>query len=293
MIQSVRVPAPCKINLHLRVLGRRNDGFHDIESVFQLVSLADEVSVSMTGCSGDCTVVSPFMELPPENTVTKAVSLFRGATGLNAGVRIEVTKRVPAGAGLGGGSSDAAATLLALDRLFGTDLGRPALAGLGALIGSDVPFFLSSPAAIVTGRGERVAPIEARDGIPGVLVWPGVHSPTPEAYGLVDRWRESGREGSDPWPAVPELEPMYRRLIGEWRFRNSFQAPLEERFPVIREAREALEASGAVFAAMSGSGSAVFGLFADIKEAVAVQKRLSARWNRCAQFLLLASSPMR
>jgi len=292
MDEVIRVSAPCKINLHLRVLQRRADGFHDIESVFQLVSLEDSLSVSISGKPGDCAVVSPFMELPAVNTVSRAVDLFREETGILDGIRIEVAKRVPAGAGLGGGSSDAAATLRALDRLFATGLDRGVMARIAAKIGSDVPFFLSGGAAIVGGRGERVTAIPARTDLFGVLVWPDVHSSTAEAYALVDRWQAEGRENGIAWPCAAELSDLYEGPLSGWRFANSFTAPLEARFPAIRDARLALMESGAVFAEMSGSGSAVYGLFTDSAAANAAWIRLSPYWKQCVKFLLLASSPM-
>jgi 4-diphosphocytidyl-2-C-methyl-D-erythritol kinase len=293
MTDVMRVTAPCKINLHLRVLQRRADGFHDIESVFQLISLADELSVSMTGDGLSCEVVSPLMALPRENTITAAVDAFRARTGVRRGVRIEVQKLVPSGAGLGGGSSDAASTLLALNRMFGTDLPVQELAAMAAKVGSDVPFFLYGGAAVVEGRGEVITPIASRDDLYGVLVWPGVPSPTGAAYGLVDRAHEAGVDCGIEWPTVGELEKMYRTPVSEWKFRNSFTSPVESAYPVIREARMALRDCGAVYAEMSGSGSSVFGLFEDETAAEAAQKTLSARWGKVCQFLLLASSPMR
>lgn len=292
MCESIRVDAPCKINLHLRVLRRRADGFHDIESVFQLISVADGLSVSVTGMAGECRVTSPLMELPAVNTVTRAIEAFRAETGITDGIAVGLEKRVPAGAGLGGGSSDAAATLIALDRLFGTRLSLETLGTLAARIGSDVPFFLSGGAAIVEGRGERVTPIAARDDLYGVLLSPSVHSSTAEAYGLVDAWHVAGKDAAGVWPALAELEGMYRGSVDAWRFANSFTAPLEARYPVIREARLALAESGAVFAEMSGSGSSVYGFFADLASADAAYTRLSAHWKHCVKFLLLASSQM-
>lgn len=292
MDKAIRVSAPCKINLHLRVLERRADGYHDIESVFQLVSLADGLSVSIAGDSGECRVVSPHMELPPVNTVSRAVELFREETGIREGILIDLDKRIPSGAGLGGGSADAAAALFALDRLFGTALDRSVMARMASLIGSDVPFFLKGAAAIVEGRGERVAPIDAREDLYGVLVWPDVHSATAEAYGLVDRWQAEGRERGIAWPSVSDLAGMYHGPVGDWRFANSFTAPLESRYPVIRDARLALIDAGAVFAEMSGSGSTVYGLFASSEAAEAAWRRLSVYWKQCVKFLLLASSPM-
>ena len=292
MDKAIRVSAPCKINLHLRVLDRRADGYHDIESVFQLVSLADGLSVSIAGDSGECRVVSPCMELPPVNTVSRAVELFREETGVREGLRIDLDKRIPSGAGLGGGSADGAAVLFALDRLFGTALDRAVMARMAAVIGSDVPFFLEGAAAIVEGRGERVTPVAAREDLYGVLVWPDVHSSTAEAYGLVDRWQAEGRERGVDWPSVSELEGMYHGPVGDWCFANSFTAPLEWRYPVIGDARRALIDAGAVFAEMSGSGSTVYGLFASSEAAEAAWRRLSVYWKQCVKFLLLASSPM-
>ncbi len=292
MQESIRVTAPCKINLHLRVLAKRADGYHGIESVFQLVSLADGLSVSVSGPLGSCAVISPSMALPPVNTVSRAVELFRAETGVRDGIAVELDKRVPAGAGLGGGSSDAAATLVALDRLFGTGLSRETLARLAAGIGSDVPFFIEGGAAVVEGRGERVTPIAARNDLHGVLIWPAVHSSTAEAYGLVDSWQAEGRESGIEWPGVADLPGIYRLPVESWAFRNGFTAPLEARYPVIGDARVALVDQGALFAEMSGSGSTVFGLFADRETAEAAQTRLSTHWKHCVKFLLLASSTM-
>jgi len=293
MIDSVTVSAPCKINLHLRVLGRRSDGFHDIESVFQLVSVADRLSVSIVPDRGSCEFVCPAMELPAANTVTKALALFRALTGVDAGVRMELDKRVPSGAGLGGGSSDAAAALVALDRLFGTGLGRDGLLPLACKIGSDVPFFLSDPAAVVLGRGERVLPIPARDDLFGVLVWPDAHCPTPAAYGLVDAWRERFPGTDRDWPAVGDLGRLYRGDPGTWPFGNSFTAPVAEAFPIVGEALRDVRGTNPAFAEMSGSGSAVFGIYEDETSADSARICLSARWKTCLKFLLLASSPMR
>lgn len=290
MTESIRVLAPCKINLHLRVLGARPDGFHDIESVFQLTSLADEITVTRGGVSRSCEVVSPLMELPPSNTITSAVDRFREVTGIADGVRVVVMKRVPSGAGLGGGSSDAAATLAAMDRLFGTHVSPGDLAKCAAMIGSDVPFFLTGGAAIVEGRGERITPIHARTDLTGVLVWPGVASPTGAAYGLVDRYRAEGREGVSRWPSVADLERSYHGPVRDWPFRNSFTEPVEAAYPVIREARIGLAGAGAAFAEMSGSGSSVFGLFEDEAVADSACRSLSTQGNFCVKFLLLASS---
>ncbi|ULQ60485.1 4-(cytidine 5'-diphospho)-2-C-methyl-D-erythritol kinase [Brucepastera parasyntrophica] len=259
--KTVRISAPCKLNLHLRVLDKRADGYHDIESIFQLVSLADELELSLTGSPGECTVISPEMALPPDNTISKAVSEFRYVTGIRDGLSVVIRKRIPSGAGLGGGSSDAAAVLRALDLLFGTDLDRSCMLDMAAKIGSDVPFFLSGAAGIVEGRGEKIISIPSRTDIAGLLVWPAVHSSTAAAYRLLDEWQKEGGEKGIDWPLPGELEKLYNRPVSEWPFRNSFTAPLSRQQPVIGEIRDALLNAGAQFSDMTGSGSAVFGLF--------------------------------
>ncbi len=289
MIDSICISAPCKLNLHLRVLARRTDGYHDIESVFQLISLADELTVSISGDSPVCSVVSPFMVLPSVNTITAAVDTFRSATGIAAGITVQIAKRVPSGAGLGGGSSDAAAVLKALDRMFCTRLTPALMADMASRIGSDVPFFLSGRAAVVEGRGEKISPFLSRSDLFGVLVWPDVHSSTAEGYRLVDAAHAEGRKDPIQWPHVSDLAAMYRMPVSGWTFGNSFTAPLEAVYPQIKEAKMALAACGALFYEMSGSGSTVFGLFEDEKAAETAQIMLSSRWKQCVKFLLLAS----
>jgi len=293
MMDKIDLPAPGKINIHLRVLDRRfagrSDGFHGIESLFQLVSLADRLSISLQGADGDCLVASSRMALPPVNTITAAVEQFRSATGIRSGIRVEVDKIIPSGAGLGGGSSDAAATLRALDTLFGTRLSFDVLSGLAAKIGSDVPFFLSGGAAVVRGRGEIVKPAAARTDLVGILVSPDVHSSTAEAYRLVDAWQEADTDVDTVWTPVSALESMYAGPVSSWRFGNSFTAPIAAVYPVIAEILSSLRENGASYAEMSGSGSSVFGLFEDEARADKALEMISPRWKKSVKFLLLAS----
>ncbi len=293
MMDRIDLLAPGKINLHLRVLDRklhsRPDGFHGIESVFQLISLADRISVSITDDISSSKVVSPLMQLPPANTITAAVDRFRTHTGIKAGIRVEVEKLVPSGAGLGGGSSDAATVLRGLDTLFETRLSFAVLLDMAAGIGSDVPFFLSGGAAVVLGRGEIVLPLVSRTDLYGVLLSPAVHSSTTEAYALVDRWQEDGRERTIVWPDVSELDRMYALPLSQWQFGNSFTDPLVAVYPEIGRAVEDMRNCGADFVQMSGSGSSVFGLFNDDARCDAAVEQLSSRWRQCVKFLLLAS----
>jgi 4-diphosphocytidyl-2-C-methyl-D-erythritol kinase len=220
-----------------------------------------------------------------ETTVYKAAVAYRNATGIRAGLAISVEKRIPAGAGLGGGSSDAAAVLAGLEALLGGGLGEDALAGLGASIGSDVPFFLSSTAAIVSGRGENVRPIVARDDFSIVIAFPGFPVATAGAYALLDRVRPDG--GHEPDPGPEELVAAYGGEIRQWPFANSFEPVIGGSMPEIPKAKAILLGAGASFAAMSGSGSSIFGVFEGEAGAETAKRRLEA-----AGYGVYAASPL-
>lgn len=292
MKRTVTAEAPCKLNLHLRVRERRNDGYHSIESIFQQISLSDTLTVSLDGNRGGCSVVCPGFDLPEVNTVSKAVEQFRIATGITDGIAIRLDKRIPAGAGLGGGSTDAACVLRCLDELFSAGLGASALLSMAEKIGSDVPFFLTGGAAIVEGRGEVITPIQSRTDLFGVLVWPDIHSSTAEAYRLVDEWIEQGGEQDVDWPDVRSLQSVYESSPRIWNFRNSFEVPVGRRYPEICSLIDRFKVSGASFAAMTGSGSTVFGLYDDPVQADLAQELFSAGSGCCLNFLLLASPTM-
>ena len=167
--------APAKLNLGLRILGRRPDGYQDIVSVLLTVDLCDRL-VFTPAPPGETRVFCDNPDLPggPENLVHRAVEILRRATGAGHGVRVDLNKRIPMGAGLGGGSSNAATALRALDRLWGLDLRPERLAALAAELGSDVPFFLTGGTAVVTGRGERIRPVDWEGDFWYVLVYPRV-----------------------------------------------------------------------------------------------------------------------
>lgn len=259
MPTSVRLEAPAKLNLGLAILSQRPDGYHDLLSVFQAITWADTVEVASidegihVGCS------DPGLPTGRENLVWQAADLVRRSFRISSGVDIRVDKRIPAGAGLAGGSSDAAATMRGLARLWDIPAGDEAWLTLCAQIGSDVPFFWKGGTAIVEGRGERVTPLRERGSLAFVVAVPPVQVSTAWAY----------RQVSPPFPAAS----AYRRRVealrrGEMnlsefcrRLENTFQHVVEQHYPVVRDVRESLLASGATSALMSGSGSAVFGVF--------------------------------
>jgi 4-diphosphocytidyl-2-C-methyl-D-erythritol kinase len=261
MAGSVRVRAAAKLNLHLRVYGRRKDGFHGILSLFQAVSLADTIVIRSLKESDTIEIDGVFDCPIRSTTIYKAASAYREASGMRNGLSIAVDKRIPAGGGLGGGSSDAAATLLGLQSLTGGSLKPSELASIGAAIGSDVPFFLYSAAAIVSGRGEEVKPVEARDDFTVVIADPGFPVSTAEAYSLLDRERPDDSAEADP--GIEELIEAYRGDIRRWPFANSFERFIGGFRPEIARVKELLVEAGASFASLSGSGSSVYGVFED------------------------------
>lgn len=248
--------ANCKINLGLDVLRRRDDGFHDLETVmFPVRGLCDEVEVVRTYGSGvQFVAVGLTVDCAPEqNICLKAYRLMHERYGVD-GVTIRLDKRVPFGAGLGGGSSDATAVVVAIDALFDLRLSESELIARAAELGSDTAFFVRNTPQLCTGRGEVMTPFALDlSGMALVIVKPAEGVSTREAYA-----------GVSPRVPVVSLAERLRRPVAEWQglVTNDFEPHIFAAHPAIRRVKEQLLAAGAVYASMSGSGSAVFGLFA-------------------------------
>lgn len=280
MLGEIHVHAPAKINLGLRVLPKREDGFHGIESVFVALALGDDLLVRPLAEKDVCRFFCDNDEVPQENTITRAYQAARSV--LNAplpGVRVELKKRVPMGGGLGGGSSDAAALIVALRKL-GVAFPVGADNKIAALVGSDVFFFLSldgrpEGAAVVSGRGELVRPISPRSDLHYVLVFPGVHSSTAEAYSAID----SVERSKNGWLPLDELENVYNSPVKDWTFANDFTPVIAARYSKVQQALQDVKSCGALFCDMSGSGSTVFGVFESASQAQEAETRLSGKWN--------------
>jgi 4-diphosphocytidyl-2-C-methyl-D-erythritol kinase len=271
-VQAVTVSSPAKVNLYLEVLARRPDGYHDIESVMQLVDLCDLVHLERAPAGIHLSVAGGDVPADPTNLAYRAAALLTERVGLRDGVRIHLEKRIPVGGGLGGGSGNAAAVLAGLTRLF--DLGQPpeALARLGAELGSDVAFFLGPGLALVTGRGERVHPLAAWSPRWLVVANPGVSVSTAWAYREVSSKLTEGERrssiqpfltgGALPWPPT-------------WAF-NRFEELVLPGRPEIRRLKSLLEAGGAEPALMTGSGASVFGVARDAASAEELARRARA-----------------
>ena len=274
--------AYAKVNFGLRVLPKRADGFHGIESIFQTVDLYDELTLTTTDEKG-CVVHCSDMELPENNTLTKAYNAFCKVVRCEVpGVRVELKKGIPSGGGLGGGSSDAAALTRMLERLCNVRLSDSELDNIAAETGSDVFFFMHCDdkgrgCALVSGRGEVVKKIHGRDDLFLVLIFPEVSSSTKEAYALVDEALACGNVLISP--EFDELELVYRRPPENWTFINTFTPVISAKYRDIGRAIEALRALDCEYAEMSGSGSTVFGIFSSRQEAESAVKELTGSWN--------------
>jgi len=260
----MQVLAPGKINLSLKILGKRSDGFHEIETLIAPVSLCDEIRIEPLEGRKRIEFHCNDLSVPngDDNLVVRAAKLFFEKTEIKSGVSIDLKKKIPHAAGLGGGSSDAAATLLGLDKLFGTKLPREALAEMAKAIGSDVPFFIFQSAAVCKGRGEQVRPTKLHEELSVLLVKPEFCVPTPWAY---SRWKDS-RE-------IPGVSYGVQKFAGQI-FVNDLERPVFEKFIFLAQMKMWLIRQLEVGAAlMSGSGSTVFAVLRSHSDAVRLAKR--------------------
>ena len=277
---SITLRASAKLNLDLRVLGRRPDGYHEVRTMLQTLDLHDTLTIQAT--RGDFALEGDPAAMPLDRTnlVWRAAEVLwraAGRRGAPRGARVRVVKRIPAQAGLGGGSSDAAAALVGLGRLWRLHAALADLVPIAAALGADVPFFLLGGTALGLGRGGEIYPLIDLPRRHVVLALPSFGVATADAY----RWLAEDRAAAgtrDPGPRT--LDPGLRTLDlgprtldpGPWTLDlatgvNDLEKAVERHHPAIRAARRHLADSGAELARMSGSGSAVFGLFASARDA--------------------------
>lgn len=258
-MRSLSLPSFAKINLDLRVLGTRPDGYHDLKTVFQSLALFDTVTVSTR--RGPLTVTCDEPDVPTDrrNLVWKAASLLHRTTSGTSSpprdIAIDLRKRIPSEAGLGGGSSNAAMTLLALNALWKLKLDLATLTRIGARLGADVPYFLVGGTALGLGRGDDIYPLADMPPVHVVMLRPGFGVATADAYTWFDE--ETRRALKEPLPRpIPPGWPAWSATL-----RNDLEIPVVRHHPAIGRIKQSLLDAGATLAAMSGSGSAVFGLF--------------------------------
>jgi len=275
MTRSVRLPAYAKLNLDLRVLHKRADGYHELRTVFQTISLADRLEVSFTPSRRTSLELESAVDIP-DNLVVRAANLVMAAAKITGDVRFRLEKRIPLGAGMGGGSTDAAAVLLGLPVVAGKRLPTETLHELATQLGSDVPFFLEGGTALGLGRGEELYPLPAARLGPILVVAPGVHVSTPEAFRTLSR----GLTFNGLSHTLNSFRSFVRSLSegpssGDKNgfAENDFESAVFDRYPQLRALKTKLLRLGARQALLTGSGSALFGVFANREERDAAAAR--------------------
>ena len=254
--RRARVRALAKVNLDLRVLGQRRDGFHELRTIFQTISLADTLDIAFTPGRRSSIEIEDALDIP-DNLAVRAARLTLETLQVKGKVEMRLTKRIPMGAGLGGGSSDAAAVLLALPVLAGRRAAPPRLCEMASALGSDVPFFLLGGRAAGIGRGQELFPLPETAAPTGVLVVPGVPVSTAQAY----RWLSAHLTTESQQNKIFSfIAQAWAQGAGEAGC-NDFEAVVFQHLPQLAALKKRLEQAGASPALMTGSGSAIFGLF--------------------------------
>jgi 4-diphosphocytidyl-2-C-methyl-D-erythritol kinase len=254
--------SPCKVNLSLNILGKRADGFHELETVMQPVNICDEMTFARAGSGVQLTCSHPELPVDAKNLVHRAATSFLAAANISDGVRIHLQKNLPLAGGIGGGSANAAVTFSALNELFGSPLTLERLHELAAALGSDVPFFLYHKPALATGRGEEVQTLDDFPALHGrafLLVHPGFGISTPWSYQNLARFPQAlnGRPGRAQ-KLVSLLQTDLKTAAGE--IYNSLEAPAFDKFPVLQLYKDFFCENGALASLMSGSGSTTFAI---------------------------------
>ncbi|MBI2876851.1 MAG: 4-(cytidine 5'-diphospho)-2-C-methyl-D-erythritol kinase [Candidatus Tectomicrobia bacterium] len=285
---------PAKVNLGLQVLAPRPDGYHEVQTIYQMIDLKDHLTLEARPQGIELVCDHPGLSMPTDNLAYRAAQLLAERAQVTVGARITLEKQIPLGAGLGGGSSNAAAALWGLNRLWEVDLDQPALLELAGRLGSDVPFFLFAPRSYATGRGELLERLPSSHQLWWVLLYPNFPISTAWAYAAYDQFYRATLPGLEsdegvPWQMADSrpqegarematlrtlLEGGREAVVGPHLW-NSLEAPVGAIYPAIFEMKRALLAQGATGTLMSGSGSTVFGLFPSRSEAEAAQRALS------------------
>jgi len=269
---EIKLRAPAKVNLTLEVLGKRADGYHELRSLVQCISLADELTLQPTAEGITVSVYGEWAPGGPQNLCHAAATTFIERIGRPGGVEIQLTKHIPAGRGMGGGSSDAAATLLGLGELVEEPPSQQQLHEMAAELGSDVPLFLSGGAAMISGRGEQVQSVTAQWNDRALVVaWPDLGISTAEAYELLeDDDFTNGEITANAQQALADGQ-----LDADMHLFNCFQRAVCSRWPRIAELQEDMTRISGAPAALSGSGSAVFCILPSLAKAEQVATAVS------------------
>jgi len=284
-LSAVLRQSPCKVNLLLNILRKREDGFHELETIMQPVRLCDQIMVDQAAAGITLTCNLPTLAVDGTNLVHRAATAFLAAASITAGVKIHLEKNIPLAAGLGGGSGNAAHTLCALNELFGLPINPAQLNDLAAALGSDVPFFLQSQPALACGRGELVQPLEpflALRGAHILLIHPGFGISTAWAYQSLARFPDAlnGRIGRAQ-ELISLLQGKDLAAAGRG-FYNALEIPALPKHPLLQVYQDFLRANGAPAVLMSGSGSTTFALTATRAAADQLRERFHSQFGASA-----------
>jgi 4-diphosphocytidyl-2-C-methyl-D-erythritol kinase len=274
--------SPCKVNLILNILGKRADGFHELETVMHPVNLCDEMTFERAGTGLQLTCSHPELPTDSKNLVHRAATSFLAAAQISDGVRIHLQKNLPLAGGIGGGSANAAVTFTALNELFGRPLPLEKLHELAAALGSDVPFFLYDKPALATGRGEKIRTLEKFSALRGkafFLVHPGFGISTPWSYQSLAHFPEAlnGKAGRAEI-LISKLQAGDLVAAAE-SFYNSLEAPAFDKFPVLQLYQEFLRDNGALISLMSGSGSTTFAITENLTVAENLAEKFKSQFG--------------
>lgn len=265
----MKLLVPAKVNLHLRILGKRRDGYHEIQSLLVRIGVYDELEISLGGKGLKLILEGEKIPSEGDNLVLRAARVFFQDLGRPQDVRIRLIKKIPVAAGLGGGSSDAASTLMGLNELLGAPLKREQLMDLGSRIGADVPFFIFEKPAVARGIGEKLSEVCLPEFLWFFLLIP--------PFGISTAWAYEAYDHLPPSPLDPIEIPTVLRGIDDLLpiLRNDLERPAFARFPEIRQMKERLLSMGAKGALMSGSGPVVFGIFQSQEEVEKLSKEIA------------------
>ncbi|MCK5154041.1 MAG: 4-(cytidine 5'-diphospho)-2-C-methyl-D-erythritol kinase [Spirochaetales bacterium] len=285
-MNKIKILAPAKINLHLQITSKRDDGFHNLISLFQMISLYDEITIEVSKYDNiilngnfDCSV--------KDNLIFKAADWLKDTFNIKTGFIINCNKNIPQGAGLGGGSSDAAATLIGIKSLLGLNIHNERLLRGALELGSDVPFFLGFPTAIAEGRGEKLIPVITRDDLFLLITDTGINSSTKEVFGSL----ELDYDKINPLSADNISNAYLNMKPSLWPFLNTFSPYLYKKHSIYKNIIEILNKNGSEYSSITGTGSSVFGVFSDESLAGKAQKVLKDSNIMTHKVKMLANRP--
>ncbi len=282
---NLKILAPAKINLHLQITSKRKDGYHNLISLFQMVSLYDELFIE-TIKDDEIRVLGEFDCSLEDNLIYKAAASLRERYNIKSGFLISCKKHIPSGAGLGGGSSDAAATLIGIRSLSNLNIRDDELKSRALELGSDVPFFLGEATALAGGRGEDLVSLRTRDDLSLLIIDTGIHSSTKKAFGSLKL------DKNQHIMAVEEISSIYlNEHPSDWSFFNSFSPYLYQKNLIFKRIIQLLDENGSDYSSITGTGSSVFGVFSDPVKAVNAENVLKKLNMRTHKVKMLANRP--